>query len=300
MKILTDDISNTMPQTRVRTVQPSNIERRFMVTVSVPIGDPPSPKGWHGVLATDGNIASGTINQAVVYPAMGGELPQAVVVTIGYPMDNPIPFMTARNQDLTPTPWPEWDEGYGKVLGMPTPPSGEADVFLDFLSDQLKPAIEEEFSVDPAQWSLVGHSLGGLFATHALLNRPSEFRRYLAVGSSYWWRGGEIFKQAEAFAVQADASDIAAYIAAGTIETADGFAKSWEPLMKQAEWQEYIEIMCGFPEIVRDSQRMVDLINQRGGVSATFDSLEAESHGSAPLPALSRGLRWLHANSAGE
>ena len=293
MKIIADEASNTIPHTRMWTVQADHIDRPFLVSVTVPQGEAPEG-GWNGVVATDGNMSVGSVVQVVGYPAMEGHMPAAVVVTIGYPLDWPLPHALARNQDLTYLPWPEWDQPYGEILGSTPPPSGEADLFLGFINDELKPAIEQRFSVNPDQWTLMGHSLGGLFATHALLSNPGRFRRYLAVGSSYWWMGGHILGRAEAFAALADSVDARIYISAGGLETAEAFKRQWAPLMEQEVWQRYLGVMGGYVDIVGDSARMADILSGRTGLRAAYETIPEETHGTAVLPAYVRGMRWLH------
>lgn len=296
MKILTDEPSNTIPHTCIWTVQPGRIDRPFLVTITCPKGDAPEG-GWNGVVATDGNTSAGSIVQVVGYPAMEGGLPPAVVVTIGYPLDWPMQPGLARNQDLTYLPWPEWDEPYGQIWGETPPPSGEADHFLSFINQELKPAIEEQFSVNPSEWTLMGHSLGGLFATHALLSDPGRFRRYLAVGSSYWWRRHHIFDRVEEFAGKTDPVDARIYIAAGGLETAEAFKQQWAGYMEQEVWRHYIDVMGGYVDIVADSAKMADMLANRPGLCATYETIPEETHGTSVLPAYVRGLRWLHANA---
>ena len=44
---------------------------------------------------------------------------------------------------------------------------------------------------------LAGHSVGGLFTVHCLLDNPSLFNSYLAISPSLWWNGDEELKKAE-------------------------------------------------------------------------------------------------------
>jgi predicted alpha/beta superfamily hydrolase len=296
MKILSDEPSNLTPGMRIWTVQPEATPHPFLVTVNVPMAEAPEG-GFNGAISTDGNSSGGTVNQAFMYPAMSMEIPATVTVSIGYPIDNDPSYFLARNTDLTPSHWPEWDESYNGLLGGEdgkAPTSGQADAFLKFICDELKPTLEANFPINSNQWSLAGHSLGGLFATHCALSRPAEFRRYLAVGSSYWWRNREIFKRAKAFNGTEDGTKRAIYIAAGTLESRASMEADWSKYMDQAKWQEYIKIMNGFPDIWGDSQEMASILDKAPGFSANFDSITGETHGTAVLTALSRGITWLH------
>lgn len=76
-----------------------------------------------------------------------------------------------RNRDFTP------------FLGDPVPNRGGADSFLTFFEKELFPFVENHFRTQPYR-ILAGHSLGGLFVVHTLLNRPDLFDGLIA--SSPW------------------------------------------------------------------------------------------------------------------
>lgn len=81
-------------------------------------------------------------------------------------------------------------------------PQGGADRFLRFLTQELRPAIAQEFPVNTRQQSLYGHSYGGLFALYTLFRQPDAFQNYLASSPSVWWNKGQIRQLADAFVQQ--------------------------------------------------------------------------------------------------
>ncbi|HET7041732.1 MAG TPA: alpha/beta hydrolase-fold protein [Gemmatimonadales bacterium] len=90
---------------------------------------------------------------------------------------------TDRGRDFTPPARDGWN---------PPPEvgaSGGADRFLRFLGDELAPWVERRYRTAPMR-VLVGHSLGGLFALHALVRRPDLFTGYVVMEPSTWWNGG--------------------------------------------------------------------------------------------------------------
>jgi pimeloyl-ACP methyl ester carboxylesterase len=293
MKILKREPSNTLVRTEVWTVQPEHISRPLLLTITVPQRKPDGLIA--GTLMLDGNLSAGLLHHATTYLEMGGELPPSIAVSVGYPLDAPVPFLVARNEDLTPLPWPEWDRLYGIILGgLQCPPSGRADAFLAVLVHELKPVLEKEYGIDPRNWTLIGHSLGGLFATHALLSAPQEFRRYLAVGSSFWWRKPSMFERAEAFGRATDPVDVDFYVAAGEFETAEAFNSQWAQFMHMPEWQEYVACLGGFPDILAETRQIAELLGRRPGCRAHAAELMGDTHSTEVMQAVNFGLRWLN------
>jgi uncharacterized protein len=294
MKIIRKEESNTLLRTTLWTVRPDHLSYPFLISITRPLGIIPE-SGWPAIIATDGNGGIGTLHQAASYFGMSPTFAPSVAVTIGYPLDNDPSFMVARNRDLTPTPWPEWDKPYGEILQMSCPPSGGADAFLDFVTKELMPAVEADAQVDPRQWTLIGHSLGGLFATHALLCQPTRFRRYLACGSSFWWHSPAMFERAQSFVQDATPLDVAVYLTAGDRETAKSAFEDLGDAVNTPLWQHYLEVMGGTPNIAAETEKMAAILGKRRGLKVTAQILPDETHGSAWLAAHSQGLRWLYA-----
>ncbi len=57
--------------------------------------------------------------------------------------------------------------------------SGDADRFLDHLESEIIPLVESNYRAAPLRL-VSGHSVGGVFVTHAMITRPGLFRVYLA------------------------------------------------------------------------------------------------------------------------
>jgi predicted alpha/beta superfamily hydrolase len=62
---------------------------------------------------------------------------------------------------------------------------GGASQFLAFIADELIPHLDRTYRTRPTR-ILIGHSYGGLFAVHALFNRPEVFKAYIVISPSLW------------------------------------------------------------------------------------------------------------------
>ena len=74
--------------------------------------------------------------------------------------------------------------------------SGGGDKFLQFIEEELQPEIESSYRTQPFN-VLVGHSAGGLLATHALLESRQIFQAYIAIDPPLWWDEGVMIRRAK-------------------------------------------------------------------------------------------------------
>ncbi len=72
---------------------------------------------------------------------------------------------------------------------------GGAEEHLDFLLKEVDPLIRKKYRVAPGPGSLVGSSLGGLFALWAAFAHPEAFHAVAAVSPSIWWARGKVLEQ---------------------------------------------------------------------------------------------------------
>src|SRR5580704_637063 len=138
------------------------------------------------VYMTDDGPNINEIGSTIDFLADADFMPPLIVVAIAN---------TDRVRDLTPT-HADIKHSDGTVETFPT--SGGADQFLDFMQTELVPEIEKRFATHPYR-IIVGHSLGGLFAIHALINRPELFNACIATSPSLWWDNFRTVHQAQEF-----------------------------------------------------------------------------------------------------
>lgn len=99
--------------------------------------------------------------------------PEMIIVAVGN---------TDRMRDLSPT---HIDSANG-VYQPDLKTSGGGPAFLEFLNDELFPHIETTYRTQPYR-ILIGHSLGGSLALHALCKRPGMFNAFIVIDPSIWW-----------------------------------------------------------------------------------------------------------------
>ena len=150
-----------------------------------PAGYETNKVGYPVLYMTDGDAHIGHTGSTIEFLARNGRMSELIVVGI---------TNTDRTRDLTPTHVKTTNPN--GELQFPT--SGGGDKFLKFIETELIPEIEKRYRVSPYR-VLAGHSLGGLFAIHAMVSRPELFNSYIAVSPSLQWDNQATVKRAEDF-----------------------------------------------------------------------------------------------------
>lgn len=142
--------------------------------VSVPEGYKKGDKKYPVIYALDGEYQFSIVTAAAKLLYEYNQIPECIVVGVG---------SKHRDRDYTPP----------LVAGFERPSvmseAGGADNYLDYVEKEMLPFMEAHYRTQPYR-ILIGHSLGGLFAVHALRTRPSLFQAYINVEGSTWFNNG--------------------------------------------------------------------------------------------------------------
>lgn len=157
------------------------------ILVRLPPGYETNKLRYPVLYMTDGNAHISHTSATVEFLAQNGRMSELIVVGI---------TNTDRTRDLSPTHVKTTVAGGDSALQFPT--SGGADKFLKFIETELIPDIEKRYRVHPYR-ILAGHSLGGLFAIHAMVSRPELFNSFVAVSPALQWDNQVAVKRAEDF-----------------------------------------------------------------------------------------------------
>lgn len=248
-----------------------------VVTIRSPLVPPDSNARLPVVFVTD-NDAFSTMVPAIARSASLELLPSMIVVGIGYvpsesanPMQAMIDFGVRRAVDFTPSEDAEYlaqIAGAYTTMGWGWPEGeslGQADTFLAFIQDELKPFIADRHPVDLDNAALLGHSLGGLFALHVLFTAPESFSRYLVLSPAAHYGGDILFAEE---AMLGDAASAQVFMAMGERDV---------------------------PQIVEATPRLDAQLRARGrpGLRHTFRIFEGENHTSVVPAGVMSGLRAL-------
>jgi len=167
------------------TIKSAVLGEERLVLVRTPVGYETNKVSYPVLYMTDGDSHINHTSSSIEFLTQNGRMPDLIVVGV---------TNTDRTRDLTPVK--SSTKNAAGELQFST--SGGADNFLKFFETELIPEIEKQYRVQPYR-IFAGHSLGGLFAIHAMITKPGLFNSYVAVSPSLQWENWEELKRAEDF-----------------------------------------------------------------------------------------------------
>ncbi|KAE8423607.1 Alpha/Beta hydrolase protein [Aspergillus pseudocaelatus] len=177
----------------------------YQIQVAWPLAwnDPKTPGHSASIIyVLDGNALFFTATEASRRSAMLPTSDNAVVVGIGYPIEDR-PYSPRRQYDYTP-PCDSYVAPCGIDGEQQAIPHGGATRFLEFLVGTVRTTLLAEVfsSLCVNKEILIGHSLGGLCTLHALFENITPFDIFIAISPSIWWSNEFILGEAERFLKQ--------------------------------------------------------------------------------------------------
>jgi len=112
-----------------------------------------------------------------------------------------------RNRDFTPT------------AARNSPESGGAPVFLGFIEKELIPLVDSKYKSDPADRTLYGYSMGGLFGTYVLFTKPTLFKNILIGSPALSYNNSQIFDIEKGYASSHTELPVHVFFEVGELET---------------------------------------------------------------------------------
>ncbi|WP_165699462.1 alpha/beta hydrolase [Hymenobacter jejuensis] len=216
----------TVPNSEHRVMQSKVAGHTYDVYVHFPVGYAQAAGKKYPVLyVVDGdNDFSPTLEYLGLLMAEY-HIPEPLVVAIGDGGLIGTPT-NKRNRDFTPT----------ATTAMPG--SGGAPAFLGFIEQELMPFVEKNYQADPAQRSLYGYSMGGLFGTYVLFQKPTLFRNILIGSPALGYDKGKVFDFESAYHAKHTALPVHVFIEVGELET-PGQKEPYQKLVRLLEARHY-------------------------------------------------------------
>jgi predicted alpha/beta superfamily hydrolase len=284
---VTGNDESALANTQVHYLSSGQVGDEFRIIVG---GCEDAPAGVGVFVVLDAFFNYGTALETVRLLAMAEHVKPLLVVGVGYRPVTVADTTRLRGRDFSPVADPRGAEGNPAM-------SQGADRFAGFLEEELKPWILDRFDVARDDFGVFGFSLGGLFATHLMLTRPTAFQRYGIGSPSYWYGPKAIFATEESYANTHDDLPAKAYVSIGEYENPAGDDRHREQMTPEArEASLRAEAEFAMEDEVGYARDLVDRLRGRGysSLDITFEVLQGEYHPTAPPRTISRAVRHLY------
>ncbi len=164
----------------------------YDIYISYPKNYEKSGKKYPLLVVLDAEVNFGAITYISERLIKDDLIPELFIVGIAYKGEtDESTYYSLRSKDFTPTsdiPQQQRNIDHFKYG------AGGAENFVNFLSLELFPYLTKNFPIKNEDKSIYGHSFGGLFGFHVLLNHPTLFENYLLLSPSLWWNKRNILR----------------------------------------------------------------------------------------------------------
>ena len=268
--------------TEVYQLKSNKVGDVFEITVMKPedVSDQPLPV----IYLTDANNSLGTGCDVANLLMLGGEIPQVILVAIGYPLGGDFNnFIKLRTRDFSPSlcKWQTPMQAELADMKLEDIICGGAPNFLEFLTTELRDFIGSKYNtLDDTTY--IGDSMGGLFGVYTLFHKPHSFKRYV-IGSPWMcWDYPLCFEYEKKYSENHDDLKAIVYMATGGDEHIlyPNLPDAIVPLFKDAKTEEY-------------SREMFKLLESRNYPSLNFRGkiLDDETHFTMVSSLIGKGLK---------
>lgn len=193
-----------MPNSETKILIDKNTKREYELYIKLP--EDYSEAGQYPVVyTTDSWNTFPIVAGAVQVPMVTGKIKKVIIV--GISRDLSLDRDTSRLRDYTPTTPKNWKKK-----------SGEADVYHNFIVNDVFNYIDNTYSTDINQRTYVGASLGGMLGAYILLKYPDTFSNYILASPALWFDEGYIFKLEKAHVKKNSDLKANVYLSVGSLE----------------------------------------------------------------------------------
>ncbi|MFN2104204.1 MAG: alpha/beta hydrolase [Candidatus Promineifilaceae bacterium] len=213
----------TIPNTERHFLQTKQVDQGYTLLIAKPDTYDQTDIRYPVLFILDADAIFGMVTEMVRIMQLDQDIPQMLIVGIGYPTTVFGEIMALRQRDDTPTVQPEEEKWLSTTFGIELQEnrrySGGAAQFLRFITQELIPFLDGRLRIDLKDLAIAGWSYGGLFSLYALFQADSPFKRYMILSPSIAWDDRVILKEERRYAGEHTDLPVKLFLAAGGNES---------------------------------------------------------------------------------
>jgi len=194
-----------LPRTDTVLLKDKHSDNEYPITIKLPPSyQKQSHKRYPVVYLLDANYSLPIASGASRFMMNSGSIEEVIIVAIGY--QKGMSGLNSRIYDYTPFEDKNWQRQ-----------TGGARNYLNYLKQSVLPYIDAHYRTSQKN-TLVGNSLGGLFAAYTLFTEPTLFSSYVIGSPSVWFKQHDLL----ALPVVPTSKTTKVYIGIGELEESEG------------------------------------------------------------------------------
>jgi predicted alpha/beta superfamily hydrolase len=264
----------TLKNTEVQFLQSSIVNDTYKLQICLPQDYEKVDARYPVVYVNDFNYMSSLLWHIVFYMSISLEVPQLIIVGIGYDTDNREQSYQPWWRDLVDArssigeePWRKYAAGADD--------EGKAGNFLRFIREELKPFINTTYRTITNDSVYGGFSLGGVFGLYVLFHYPETFNRYIIGSPSIGLHNRWAMEYEKNYATENDDLSARVFMSVGAREELD------DPFVDAS-----LKEVTNMKTLAKSLEK-----RQYASLQLTTHVFENETHLSVIPATLSRGLR---------
>jgi predicted alpha/beta superfamily hydrolase len=194
----------TIPNTELHFLHSKYVDQVYKLLIAKPENYDETDIRYPVLIVLDGDAIFGMVTEMVRIMQLERDIPQMLIVGIGYPSNVFGEIMALRQRDDTPTVQPDEEEWLSTTFGIELQEnrrySGGAAQFLRFIAQELVPFLNDRLRINLEDLTIGGWSYGGLFSLYAMFQTDSPFKRYIILSPSIAWDDRVILKEESRYA----------------------------------------------------------------------------------------------------
>jgi predicted alpha/beta superfamily hydrolase len=245
----------TLPRTNTVLLKDKQTENEYPITIKLPRSyQKQNQKRYPVIYLLDANYSLPIASGASRFMMNSGAIEEVIIVAVGY--QNGVSGLNSRIYDYTPFEDSSWQRK-----------TGGASQYLNYLKHTVVPYIKAHYRTNQKS-TLVGNSLGGLFAAFTLFTEPSLFSNYIIGSPSVWFKQHSLLTLPVVPAVKATK----VYIGIGELEESEG------------------------EKMVSGARQLADKVNKQSGALVTTNLfvIPQARHATAFPTTITQALDWIY------
>ena len=268
---------------------PSGGGQTYAISVYLPEGEH-AAESLPIVFVTDADYKFGMAAEMLGMQCASGVAIPAILVGIGYG-GGFAETAFRRWRDLTLPTTEQALADIPLVAAMIGGQTGGAASFLDFLLNALTAVVRTRYPAASADRCLIGTSLGGLFATYALLTRPEAFGAVIIGSPALYWDRFSVLDYFPTFAEKLQTVPRKPRVFVG-VGGAEEDLPATMPPGSPVSLEQYRDTLVRC-RMISAARELADNLARNGSSEVEFVIFEGEGHQQVGPSVLNRGLRFV-------